>query len=489
MKKYAYYLIIAAFIFSVMPFAMGNVKAVANPSPGEASTPSDHLTGLQPPETSQRYYLPLIHNGRYKKIVEDSIFGVESGSVRSENMELMSEAGTKWVRVNGLFWSQAEPVQGQIDWQSETIKKMELELDEANKQGYELIYIVRTAPVWARQYPSSECGPIREDKLDAFGDFMAEMVTYFSSTRSNLVYWEMGNEPDAPINDQTLPFGCWGVPEDEYYGGGYYGEMLKRVYPKMKAANPDIQVLVGGLLLDCDPINPPETSPGQFKDCRSSKFLEGILKNGGGPYFDGVSFHGYEYYQGALGHYSNSNWHSSWDTTGPVIDAKIDYIKNVLWNYQQGGKYIVSTEVAMLCDTNCTEDFEATKANYLAQVYADASFIGLRANIWYDVNGSWRNSGLIDHGEPLPAYNAFQTSHMEIADPDAIIDVSDGWLRGYEFQFPDRRVWVIWAQDGSSHTYTLPGTPYRIKDIYGNNLPVSQVINVNYNTLYIEWLP
>jgi hypothetical protein len=39
------------------------------------------------------------------------------------------------------------------------------------------------------------------------------------------------------------------------FGGEYYGNMLKIVYPAIKSADPQAQVLVGGLLLDCDPVN------------------------------------------------------------------------------------------------------------------------------------------------------------------------------------------------------------------------------------------
>ncbi len=86
-------------------------------------------------------------------------------------------------------------------------------------------------------------------------------------------------------------FGCWGNPNDPYYGGGYYAELLKRAYPAAKAANPQAIVMNGGLLLDCDPRYPP---PG--KDCLPAQFLEGMLRNQGAAYFDILAFHGYPYY-------------------------------------------------------------------------------------------------------------------------------------------------------------------------------------------------
>ncbi len=105
--------------------------------------------------------------------------------------------------------------------------------------------------------------------------------------------------------------------------------MLKVVYPQIKAANPDAQVLVGGLVQDCDP-RPGASCEIVGKPPSHCKFLEGILHNGGGPFFDGVSFHSYDYYkangdQNCL--YCNPNWLSSWNTTGPVVALKAQYIR------------------------------------------------------------------------------------------------------------------------------------------------------------------
>ena len=492
MKRLQKMLLVIFIIFGSFIFSIEGVRAGLRVSPMGDAPPGAHRTGQNIQSSETRFYLPLIRKGFYPRLYEDSIFGVENSTVQPDNwINEMIIAGSKWVRINGLIWSEAEPVEGQIDWQSDTIKKMEKELLEANKLGVELIYIVRGTPEWARKYPASECGPIKEEKLAAFGDFMGQMVAHFSASPYDLIYWEMGNEPDVAVIDGEWVYGCWGETGDEYFGGGYYGDMLKQVYPIMKTTHPDIEVLVGGLLLDCDPVNPPEDPPGsgEFKDCTSSKFLQGILENGGGPYFDGVSFHSYGYYQGGLGKYSNSNWHSSWDTTGPVVNAKTSYLKDMLENYGQSDKYLISTEISLVCDTGCTDNFEATKANYLAQAYADSSFLGLRAAIWYDIRGNWRNSGLIQDNEFMPAYEAYRISHQEIEPAQQVIDISDDWLRGYEFQFSGHRVWVIWSGDGLGHNYILPGTPYSIKDIFGNVLTHSQTIYVDNDVLYVEWLP
>ncbi|MEA3439645.1 MAG: hypothetical protein U9R58_05120 [Chloroflexota bacterium] len=453
-------------------------QADIRPIHGENSQPEEAL--------NQKVYLPIVRHGPGSIPTEGNIYGVETHTLLSNGgVETMADAGAHWVRRNGLLWNEAEPVQGQIDWSSATITNLENELIEGYREGIEPIIIVRNTPSWAQKYSGSICGPIRQDKLDAFGVFMEQIVAHFSAPPYNVKYWELGNEPDVSVHYYTdWPFGCWGDGDDPYFGGRYYAEMLKRAYPKIKSVNPEVEVLVGGLLLDCDPNNPPDG-----KDCLGSKFMKGILVNNGGSYFDGVSYHAYDYYGGSLGTYGNSNWHAKWNTTGPILNQKTPFLKNLLAEYGLNDKYLVLSEVSLLCDGGCDYDFEQTKANYLAQAYSDAHYWNIEAVIWYDVLGGWRNGGLIEGGEPLPAYYAFQFSHQELYGADAIQDLSDGWLRGYEFQFADHRVWILWSGDGIGRNYTLPARPSKIFDRYGNAKTTQQTIYLDRNVTYIEWVP
>ena len=65
--------------------------------------------------------------------------------------------------------------------------------------------------------------------------------------------------------------------------------MLSAIYPRMKAANPRAQIIIGGLLLECDYTH----SYPDGRSCPGSKFLRGILRHGGGQNFDAVAYHGY----------------------------------------------------------------------------------------------------------------------------------------------------------------------------------------------------
>ena len=481
MKKLAYALLLLLLPMSMFPFDSSYGSSYSYNIRKTGDTPLRDRTNTS---QNQQLFLPMLLNGPRPRDMGDNIYGVETTTLLEGGfIEAMAEAGTRWVRRNGILWDEAEPVEGQINWSAGTITNLEIELTDGYREGIEPIIIVRKTPAWAQKVFDSDCGPIRQDKLDAFANFMNQMVTHFSQDPYNVVYWELGNEPDVAVNKEDWPFGCWGDPEDkQYFGGGYYAEMLKKVYTKIKSADPNAQVLVGGLLLDCDPRNEPDG-----KDCTSSRFLEGILANGGGKYFDGVSYHAYGYYGGSLGQYSNPNWFARWNSTGPVLTQKTPYLKDLLATYGYTDKYLLLSEAALLCDSGCEGDFEETKANYLAQVYAEANNLGLLASIWYDVKGGWRNSGLLDGGEPLPAYYAYHYSNQEIIEADSVLEISDDWLHGFEFRYSDHRLWVVWSRDGIERTYTFSETPDKITDRYGNNKSLKQSIKVDWSVVYVTW--
>ncbi|MGD2158369.1 MAG: hypothetical protein PVG32_15940 [Anaerolineales bacterium] len=413
----------------------------------------------------------------------------------TDGLDIVNETEAHWMRNNGLLWSEVEPVEGERNWNS--VAGLEQELQKASDSGYQVILIIRSTPSWAQRESGIPCGPIKPDKLSAFVNFVGDAVTRYSTHPFNVKYWEIWNEPDGGFNAvrPMAPFGCWGDQNEPFYGGRYYGEMLKLIYPRIKLSDPDAKVLVGGLLLDCDPIHPPETpkGSGKTKDCSPSTFLEGVLQNGGGDFFDGVSFHAYDYYHLAQGAYANPNWHSAWDTTGPTLIAKARYLRSLLEEYGYIDKFLVNTEMALLCTSKNQEDcqtevFNRTKANYLAQSYAAAVAEGLRGNVWYSLTG-WRHSGLVDKNlNPFPAYQAYKVS-LEALDKAAywgeITDYPN--TKGYDFLREGAHLWIIWSLDGNTHNIQLPNIPESILDLFGNPIPATEEIEIGLDPIYIHW--
>ncbi len=427
-------------------------------------------------------YLPVI----FKNYPLQNVFGITLYSLdEAGGLPEVAGAGTVWTR-SAFIWSSIESSPGNRNWDP----TLEQGLINAASSGVQPIMLIEGTPNWALKEGYS-CGAVAADMFTALGQFAYDLVARYSAPPYNVRYWELWNEPDVAGS-----LGCWGDPRDPvYYGGGYYGEMLKAVYPRIKGADPRAQVLVGGLLLDCDPQNPPVG-----KDCVSSKFLEGILASGAGPYFDGVSFHAYDFYTGK-GTYGNDNWHSTSSTTGPVSIAKARYLKDVLTEYGYGLKYLMSTETAVFwgqnvidppCDPNAPAEVEVTKVDYVIQSYAVAVAEGWKANVWYSAFGV-RCSGLLNSDRnPKPAFIAYQFARQKLGEALFVRQVSEyGGVAGYEYEITGRKLWVLWSLDGQAHPITLPNVPVEVNRVGENGVAVPEtsttVITINLSPLFVEF--
>jgi hypothetical protein len=457
--------------------AQSPVLPTAKPGQFLSSQTPSAASGLppfpQPPPAAPRFPLP----------------GIELFSVNEVKAGLASQAGAYWLRRNGVLWSEIEPVEGERHW--DELASLEGEMELAARSGMQLILVVRGTPAWAQSTSGYICSAVKPEKLPAFASFVGELVQRYSQPPYNVKFWEIGNEPDvAPQQVRSeSPFGCWGEMGDPYFGGEYYATILKAVYPQVKANDPQAQVLIGGLLLDCDPVNPP-----QNKDCTPSRYLEGILKGGGGGYFDAVSFHAYDYYTGPLS-YENGNWHSKWDSTGPVSLTKARFVRSVLAAYGLAGKPLLNTEAGLLCRSEdapeCqTEAYNLTKAYYIAQNNAMLQAEGVLGNLWFSLEG-WRETELVDYNlNPLPAYTAYQFSASRLSGAAFVRSVTDYYgVLVYEFYREGTRLWVAWTLNGEKQFIELPELPSAVYDTLGEPLEATQTLPVAFAPVYIEWAP
>ena len=450
---------------------------------------------LQAPTITHSVYVPIVAN----VYPPQTIFGAEMSATSAGGLTKMTQAGTSWVRRNGLLWSSVEPTQGTRNWGA--VSYLETEMSNINSRGMKMILIVRSTPTWAQKYSGSFCGPVAQASFQAFGQFMYDVVKRYSLPPYNVHYWELFNEPDVGWSvDSSNPqaYGGWGDWGDtSYFGGAYYGEMLKVVYPYIKQADPNAKVLVGGLLLDCDP-----TSGGGCEQYGSlaypPRFLEGILLDGAGSYFDGVSFHAYDYYGNETVHvadqYVNKGWQSRWNTTGPVLTKKAAFIRNLLTTYGAGSKLLLNTESAILYSP--TEN-DQTKAAYLTQAYVAAMEVDLTANIWYTVYG-WgdRLTALLNSSTqaPYPAYYSFAFARKELEGAKYIWKDTSAfpgvWV--YVFRRNHQDVWVMWSITGSSQSVTLSELPAGkwVWNSTGNNYQSDTpalTFSVGFTPVYLEF--
>ena len=439
-------------------------------------------------ETRRRVYLPLVSRNFPPP---PTVFGAEALTFTDPALiQLAVDARISWLRIPAFNWSEIEPtapVDGVHTYDWNQVPESSLQ-NIADNHMY-AIATVKMTPLWAQKYPGEYCGPIAESYLDDFAEFLSAAVQRYSQPPYNVHYWELGNEPDVDpdlLPDPYSVFGCWGDDDDEYYGGGYYAEMLKVAYPAIKAADPDAQVLIGGLLLDCDPGDP---------DCRNPKlprFFEGILRNGGGAYFDIVGFHGYSHYWDGVP--IDENW-PSWDQRGGVVLGKSNFLREVMTQYGID-KPLFHTEGAVLCAENNPEcnppgdAYENVKAEYVIWLYARALANDFESSIWYTLDGrGWRHGGLIgDTSDPNPAYDALRFMTQELAGADFLRqpEVENENLRAYEFSVPDKKVWVVWSADGVAHHLNLPAGYTQVLDMFGNLItPSDDSLGVK-SPVYIE---
>ena len=450
---------------------------------------------LQAGENSTTF-LPVVLNKSFSSSIPQN-FGVEIDWNDLDLIKKADEANAYWLRRALFNWNQIEPTRTEPptyhwDMVNESV------IREASARGIQIIATVKYTPSWAQKYPGVSCGPVKQDSLDEYAQFMQAVVTRYGVHPYNIKHWEMGNEPD--VDRRVVPdnnfYGCWGDYDDDYHGGGYYAEMLKRVYPAVKSVDPEAQIHIGGLLLECDPTDP---YPPGLK-CGEGNFLEGILRNGGGGYFDIVSFHGYGPYIGSL------EWDETWPTWAPrggVVLGKADFLREVMARKGVNNKPLFHSEAGLLCpstDTvNCNppgSDFYEAQADYVIRVNVRNIAAKIIGTSWYTLSGpGWSNSGLLDDNQnPRPAYYSFQFMAEELRNANYIKNVGlyssqYKFLKVYEFSKSEKRIWVIWASDEQPSTITLPVETTKVFDKYGDDItPTNGQIAIN-SPVYVELTP
>jgi hypothetical protein len=452
------------------------------------------------PSSENSLYLPMIRKG-YP--APPPVYGVETFSFSQWKLDKATQANVNWVRNATFSWAEIEPTAPNPGHTYNWSTVNNAGLIEIAKTNLTVIAVVKNTPSWAQKTPGLTCGPIVSTAWQAFYDFVFQLVSIYSAPPYNIRYFEFGNEPD--VDPAYLPpevysvFGCWADPNDPYYGGGYYAELLKRAYPAAKLANPQVMVLNGGLLLDCDPRYLP---PG--KNCLPAQFLEGMLRNQGAAYFDILAFHGYPYYGSPQAGYPGYNLgpqivdenHASFYGSGGQVVGKIDYLRYVMGKFGVS-KPIIMTEVGLQCKvpsecgTPPSNAFLQLQADYVVQTYVRTWALNLWGTIWYTLEDSnWNQTGMFTGSIQRPAYDAlvFMTNELKDMDVGAQLTLPSG-LRGYEFTNATKRIWVLWAPNGITGVQiTLPANVNKIYDKYGSpttTIPSSIIIT---HPTYIEFL-
>ncbi len=468
--------------------------------------PAAHAAPADPGALDQSIFMPMAMRSFPTQFIYGiGMYGVDA----SNNLNKVLESKQQWVRVmpgqNRATWGDVQTAKNTINWDAPAIKSYEADIQAATANGLTPIFILTGTPVWAQKAKSVKndvsCGAIARANFPDFAAFAREAVLRYSKPPYNVKYWEVWNEQDAPdtgANAGRSEWGCWGDKTDPYYGGGYYGDMLAQVYTAIKQADPQANVLLGGLLMTCgvtlDTTGTCTGANANSEAAKAGRFFEGILRSIGKNSYDIVSFHGYDYFDTTtfkIGKYGSSKWGSSSDTTGPVPIAMVRYLKALMAQYGVSGKGLMDTEAALV-QWECTTSgpsYEKSKAYYIPVAYAAGIAEGLMANIWFDAGGSWNCSGPFNPSFPQ-AGNAFKTVRERLQDAKFVREITFPnvpKVKAYELDRGDRKVWVIWSMDGTTRNVDLPSVPLAAFGTEGNTLTPAATMAIGVEPYYLEF--
>lgn len=367
-----------------------------------------------------------------------SVFGVQTYGNTSSSSNYFSaliNSGTSWARVP-IAWSSVESTNVSPDAFNWSSADRALAAAWADTGGLEMIATIDSAPGWAAAYPN---GPINPGYLDDFAEFVGALVERYDGDGLNdapgspaVTHWEFYNEPDN--NASQLPV-HWGDDGDKY------AEMLKTIYPVVKAASPQAKVVFGGIAFD-----------GFEKDGGSFvlNFLTDVLDAGGGQYFDVMNFHYYPAFRLA------------WTTSqGTGLPEKTKFIRDVLGSYGIS-KPVMITEAGW--HSNNAPDHPSNdeiQARYVVELFVQSMANDVQVMIWwtlYDVGGFYPyDNGLVTYAEPpllpteKPSFYAFQRATAKLGTAHyvralTLAETGDSNVETYQFNdnVHGRTVYVAW---------------------------------------------
>ena len=184
-------------------------------------------------------------------------------------LRMVREMGSPWI-VEYFPWPYVEPQEGAFTWGHSDVV-----VEHAQNQGLTLIARLGWVPGWARpdlDEQETTLTYLDAEHYDEFADFVAAFVSRYRGRVNHVIIW---NEPNLSFE--------WGYRPVDPEG---YVELLRAVYPRVHAANPDVVVLAGALA----PTLEPEGSAAGLNDLA---YLERMYQAGAASSFDALAIHAY----------------------------------------------------------------------------------------------------------------------------------------------------------------------------------------------------
>jgi hypothetical protein len=413
------------------------------------------------------------------------VFGVQTywPLDNDHGLSEMQAMNAHWVRVQ-FSWRSVEPADttpAHFNWSS-----WDAAASGAASAGLSIVANVQGNPPWAAEYLG---GPLYPDHVVDSVELMGAAAERYDGDGTMdapgspvIEHWELYNEPDnASIFLAEDGYGYWG----DY--GAEYADLYRQVYPAMKAANPAVKLLNGGIAYERfreeDPDNP-----------YVRRFLDDFLAAGGGNYIDVFNFHYYPAFA------------YRWEPYGRELIGKTAYFRSMLAQYGLDLP-IVCTEIGQHNDTSRGGSDE-TQSRYVVKTFAWALAADLEYANWFvlrDISGISYLYGLLDSNwQRKPSFYAFSVLTEQLGHARLFHTMSDGELgydaaEGYVFLDQGQHVYVVWVNDEVIRPLRFGGSAAQVVDKYGVPSSVNDgddgvvdgvvIVNVGPSPVYVRPLP
>ncbi len=267
-----------------------------------AGVPISPLVALGPQQTVRSVNPKM---GIHTRLTDE----VEPWKIK-RTLEMVREMGASWI-VEYFPWAYYEPSPGRFDW-----THADLVVDHARRQGLTVIARLGFVPEWARPDPEelpTTFTYLDEEHYAAFADYVHAFAEHFRGRVGHIVVW---NEPNISLE--------WGYRPVDPEG---YTTLLRAVYPRAKAADPDLLILGGALAPTLAPVGDPE-------GMNDLDYLRRMLAAGAGEVMDGLAVHAYGWQMpaSAPGNPAAVNWN------------RTELLRRLLVDYGHGDLPVYITE-------------------------------------------------------------------------------------------------------------------------------------------------
>ena len=208
---------------------------------------------------------------------------------RAQAVQMAAEAGYTWLRQE-FPWEDIE-IHAKGDFEDRrhepyrsAWEKYDQIVDLAEQNGMQLIVRLSNPPGWSRAGGEGEGDAntfAPPDDVQDYADFVGSVVSRYAG---RVRYYQLWNEPNI--------YPEWGSAAIDPEA---YAELLKAGAAAARAADPDVQIILGALAstINLQPADPP---PGN--SLNDLLFLQRLYDAGAAPYFDIVAMQGYGLYSG-----------------------------------------------------------------------------------------------------------------------------------------------------------------------------------------------